>query len=378
MNVGADHLRTPWLLFLHADARLPESTLEALQEWLRGADRRDVGTFAFSLQGRHWFWRFIELGQRLRERWTGLVYGDQGLLVSRELFRAAGGFPDLPLMEDVELVRRLRRLGRWRRIPAPLHSSPRRYEEGGRWRGWIRNSMLITLYLAGVPPLRLASFYPPRKAGRPDRVARRRLLVFVKEPSPGKVKTRLAREVGDGEAARIYQLLGRTVVEQVRTGHYRTVVYYDPPGARERVEAWLGSQALEFRPQAPGDLGKRLEAAFEEAFSAAALVLAIGTDAPGVNAEVVEEAFRLLENADLVLGPARDGGYYLIGLRRPCGELFRAIPWSTGDVLKVTIGKAEGLGLTTALLPVRSDVDTVEDWRALLRASSAWRRAHRH
>lgn len=370
MNQGAGHLDSPWLLFLHADARLPESSLQALQRWLWAADSQDVGTFKFALQGRHWFWRFLEWGQRLRERMAGLVYGDQGLVVSADLFRAAGGFPDLPVMEDVELFCRLRRLGRWRKIPAPLLSSPRRYEKEGRWRGWIRNSFLITLYLVGVQPRQLARFYPSAGALRPGTDAGRTLLVFAKEPTPGKVKTRLAREVGGEAAANIYRLLGRAVVDQVREGGYRTVVCFDPPGSLGRIEDWLDPQGLEFRAQGEGDLGDRLAVAFREAFTVASRVIAIGTDAPGVDAKVVEEAFRRLDEADLVLGPARDGGYYLVGLQRHRTELFLGIPWSTERVLEVTKAKAQALGLKTALLPVRSDVDTLNDWKVLRRGPS--------
>ncbi|MGW8265106.1 MAG: TIGR04283 family arsenosugar biosynthesis glycosyltransferase [Longimicrobiales bacterium] len=389
MNTGAAVLDTPWLLFLHADVRVPEETLRALEIWLNGSDIREFATFRFSLEGDQWFWRFIELGQRIRERTTGLAYGDQGLLLSRALFQEVRGFPDLPLMEDVEILRSLKKEGRWRRMREPILASPRRYQVEGRWRGWFRNTALITLHLAGVAPARLAAFYPP--AGGPEvpdgssrnppgesthlrgtrtttardpLQAERILLIFAKEPRPGHVKTRLAAEIGAEEAARIYRQLGKSVVDQLRHGPYTPIVFFDPPEARKQVIRWLGSEGLEFLPQVPGDLGSRLKAAFREGFRRGEKVVVVGTDAPEVDSEAVRNAFRQLAEADLVLGPAVDGGYYLLGLKSAAPELFHDIPWSTPEVLGATLDRAGSLGLRIATLPPLSDVDTAEDLRA--------------
>src|SRR5207245_311008 len=100
---------------------------------------------------------FIERGQRLRQALFGLPYGDQGLLVRRELFQSAGGFPDIPIMEDVAMIRRLkRRRVKIRPLPATLLTSGRRYRQRGVIRTWLHHTLLISLYLAGVPPRRLA------------------------------------------------------------------------------------------------------------------------------------------------------------------------------------------------------------------------------
>jgi rSAM/selenodomain-associated transferase 1 len=191
------------------------------------------------------------------------------------------------------------------------------------------------------------------------------LLVFAKEPVPGRVKTRMAADMGEIAAARVYEEMGRRVVDQLRGGSYRTVVCFDPPDAALRVAAWLGSEGIEFLPQVPGDLGSRLETAFREAFRWGKKVVVVGTDAPDVDAEVVEEAFRRLGEADLVLGPAADGGYYLLGLRDVAPDLFRDVPWSSEKVLATTLERAEALGLKVALLPTLLDVDRVQDLIAL-------------
>ena len=389
MNAGASALDTPWLFFLHADTRLPPPSRMALGDWLARAESRDFATFAFSLAGDHWFWRFIEAGQRIREKASGLAYGDQGLLLPRALFLEVGGFPDLPIMEDVEILRLLKKKGRWRQIPEPVLSSPRRYQEEGRWWGWLRNSALIILYLAGVAPEKLAGFYPALETSEgsihpPDGQApagieatmrgnteppgprgpppwERALLIFAKEPRPGHVKTRLAADIGPERAAGIYGEMGRGIVDRLRAGPFRRVVFFDPPEALPAVLEWLDPGGLEFSPQVPGDLGTRLEAAVREGFRRAEAVVVVGTDAPDLDSELVTSAFERLKEVDLVLGPAADGGYYLLGLKSEAPELFHGIPWSTPQVLATTLRRAKALGLSVSTLPSLSDVDTAED-----------------
>lgn len=361
LNAGARVLDTRWLLFLHADVRIPPETRSAIVEWLSTAEGADVAHFAFRLAGDDWFWRFIELGQALRERISGLAYGDQGLLVSRSTFRLVGGYPDQPLMEDVEILRRLRQRARIESLDAPLIASPRRYRREGRWSAWLRNTALILLYTTGVPAERLVRWYRPEPASSPGSRSGRTLLVFAKSPEPGRVKTRLARVMGPARAAELYRRMGRRVVDQLRGGDYRIVVCFDPPDAERAVRRWLGADSLSFRPQSPGDLGERMVRAFEGAFRRAEEVCVVGTDAPSVDRTVISRAFRELERVDVVLGPARDGGYYLMALKRPIPALFRDVPWSTDAVLEVTLERARELGLAVAQLEERSDVDTVED-----------------
>ncbi len=162
LNAGARALDTPWLLFLHADSRLPSASRSALVSAVHSDNGPAAAYFPFRLCGRGWFWRLVEAGQRVRESLTGLVYGDQGLLVRREAFEAVGGYPELPLMEDVEMVRRLRRWGGIARLPGPLPTSARTYLRFGRWKVWLRNGAVVSLYLAGVAPERLARWYPER------------------------------------------------------------------------------------------------------------------------------------------------------------------------------------------------------------------------
>ncbi len=363
MNAGAVFLATPWLLFLHADSRLGGDALAAIAGHVR-ANKDRAGYFGLAFDHPHRFYRMLEWGQRRRERRLGLIYGDQGLLIPRDLFFAAGAFPDEPLMEDVLLNRRLLRESRLYPLPATIRTSARRYEDEGRIRALVRNVRLISRLLAGADPVSLAAAYPSRRVPRRPPASRRadaRLLVFARAPRPGAVKTRLARTLGDGRAAEIYRRMGRLVVDRVAPAPARLAVCHSPDDAGEEVREWLGSPPAEYWPQGSGDLGGRMSRMFDRAFEGSERVVVIGTDAPAVGAETIRRALEALDSADVVLGPASDGGYYLIGLRRPRPGLFTDINWGTGSVLEETIARAWSLRLDVTCLEVESDIDTAAD-----------------
>ena len=149
----------PWLLFLHADTHLDDGSRQAVADYVSspGASAK-AGVFALSFDDAAWQARVLERLVALRVRLFGLAYGDQGLLIHRDLYNAIGGFKPLPLMEDVDLVRRLGR-GRIARLPATVVTSADRW----RRRGWVRQSarnlMCLSLYFAGVPATRIAKIY---------------------------------------------------------------------------------------------------------------------------------------------------------------------------------------------------------------------------
>ena len=195
------------------------------------------------------------------------------------------------------------------------------------------------------------------------------LLVFARVPALGRVKSRLAAGVGQPAALAVYrELLAITNAAIVAAGVPATVWLADTagpePSAAETAE-WA-THAAHCQPE--GDLGARMTTAFTAAFAAGAgRVAIIGTDCPGLRAAHLTEAFALLANNEVVLGPATDGGYYLLALRQPQPELFRNKEWSTDSVLADTVADARRLGCRVALLPALRDVDTAADlavWRA--------------
>lgn len=194
------------------------------------------------------------------------------------------------------------------------------------------------------------------------------LIIFAREPVPGKVKTRLGRAVGDHAAAELYRAMVTDVLEQaallpeVRPFLFWSLAGIDLPGSPDL-------SVMEAHRQQGADLGQRMANAFELAFEHGCTACCIiGTDAPDLPTGYIRQAFDLLgrNEAEAVFGPAEDGGYYLLGLRQAQSGLFEDIAWGTSQVLTASMERARELGLRTALLPLWYDIDTEDDLSRLL------------
>lgn len=193
----------------------------------------------------------------------------------------------------------------------------------------------------------------------------RRLVVFLKAPRAGEVKTRLAASIGDDLAVHVYRALTGAVMAATRPrgpSDFTRVVCFAPADAVNEITAWLGDETL--LAQASGDLGARMDQAFAASFaSGAEATVIIGTDSLAVDHAAVASAFSALETADLVLRAANDGGYTLIGLRKRQAALFQGIKWSSGEVLAETLARAAAAGLRVAVQGPDADIDTADDLR---------------
>ncbi len=195
------------------------------------------------------------------------------------------------------------------------------------------------------------------------------LIIFTRHPRPGVVKTRLIPALGPEGAAALQREMTEHILGNVKEGaasRKATIEIRHEGGDESVMKNWLG-QDLRYRPQGEGDLGIRMGRAFADAFEAgASSVVAAGSDIPDITGEIIQEAFVSLEEKDLVLGPAGDGGYYLIGLRRSARArgvpaLFQGVDWGTGEVLEETMAIAGRSGIDLALLETLEDVDRPED-----------------
>ncbi|MEH2289912.1 TIGR04282 family arsenosugar biosynthesis glycosyltransferase [Nostoc sp.] len=190
------------------------------------------------------------------------------------------------------------------------------------------------------------------------------LIIFTRYPEPGKTKTRLIPVLGNVGAANLQrEMTEHTIfqVQELQKASPLSVEVRFAGGDSQLMQDWLGLD-LVYQSQGEGDLGLRMARSLFDAFQAGAeKVIIIGTDCPGVNAQILATAFKKLHAFELVLGPAIDGGYYLIGLRQPIPELFVNIEWGTAQVFQKTVDIAQKLNLSYVDLLPLADVDRPED-----------------
>ena len=195
------------------------------------------------------------------------------------------------------------------------------------------------------------------------------VLLFLKAPVRGTVKTRLASAIGAEAALELFRCFILDTAESVTRAGLPLRICFTPASEINKVADLLPPQSYNLMPQEGKDLGERMENAFRRAFAEGCCrAVLLGSDIPDLPADIIGEALAALLSVDLVLGPARDGGYYLIGMTGPrvCQDLFRGIPWSSPSVFRLTLQKAQAAGLKVHLLPDWNDVDSVEDLRDLV------------
>jgi len=194
--------------------------------------------------------------------------------------------------------------------------------------------------------------------------SKQHLIIFTRYPEPGKTKTRLIPVLGTIGAANLQREMSEYTIFQVQELQKIIDISVEvrfAGGDLQLMEDWLGLD-LVYQSQGEGDLGLRMARSLFDAFqSGAEKVIIIGTDCPGVNAQILATAFEKLHAFDVVIGPAIDGGYYLIGLQQSIPELFVNIEWGTAEVFQKTVDIAQKLSLSQVNLPPLADIDRPED-----------------
>jgi rSAM/selenodomain-associated transferase 1 len=202
--------------------------------------------------------------------------------------------------------------------------------------------------------------------------SRRVLGIFAKQPTAGEAKTRLARQTSPDWAARVARAFLDDTLDRCAGIDARRVIAFAPADGQQFFESVAAGRCA-VEAQAAGDLGQRLDAFFTRHLATEARTVVIGTDSPTLPPEWIDQAFDLLDRHGVVLGPATDGGYYLIGAARRVPPIFAGIDWSTARVLAQTVEKLDGGSL--ALLPPWYDVDTLDAWHLLCGHVAGLRRA---
>jgi rSAM/selenodomain-associated transferase 2/rSAM/selenodomain-associated transferase 1 len=360
MHEGAMVARGEVLLFLHADTVLPANALEAIRRAV--AAGAAWGRFDVIIEGRSPLLRLVGAMMNLRSRLTGIATGDQAIFATRAAYEAAGGFPDIPLMEDIAFTAALRRRHRPACLRARVRTSGRRWEKHGVWTTIFRMWSLRLRYFLGADPRQLAIDYGYRPRDDVSFTPRGvRIAILAKAPVPGHAKTRLIPALGAEGAAELQRRLIRRTVATARESGLGPIELWCAPAIDHPIFSAIAAETgIALLTQPDTDLGTRMLAA--AAHEPVMPTLVIGTDCPALRPEDLRAAAGALATSnDVVLIPAEDGGYVLIGLAAPHAAPFEGVDWGTAEVLAQTRQRLDAIGLRRTELPTLWDVDRPED-----------------
>jgi rSAM/selenodomain-associated transferase 2/rSAM/selenodomain-associated transferase 1 len=348
MNAASKLAVGDWLLFLHADTALPPDWTSEL------SNSRHWGFFQVQLSGQNWFFRVIEKAINLRSRLSSVGTGDQALFFKRTLFRSLDGFPSIPIMEDIVICKKARRLHKPRIALHPVLTSSRRWEKNGITKTIILMWRLRFAYWLGVDPTRLHRIYYPT-IDMPKPV----IQIFAKPPVEGNVKTRLIPDIGAANATRVFRHCLSYALNLLRASHSDYQIWLS-----EETQDGIFQQAP-YRLQQGIGLGDRMLFALETALSDNPYnkVILIGADCLDLKQSHFDQTIAALDTNDIVLLPTFDGGFALIGCSVIDLLLFKQVEWSSSRVLEQTIANAKLLNYQVHLLEMVRDIDTITDLR---------------
>lgn len=359
---GIAAARGTLFLILHADTQLPDAAPLRLKAIPRGTPF--AGCFSLSFDDSRLQYRIIATLANVRTDYAGLPYGDQGLIINTEALTLLGGYPEVPLMEDVVFAQRCHAASLTIiRFPEQVRTSTRRYERWGVWGTTMRNLVMLFHHYRGVDATVLYRQYYQQKKVHAC------IGLFVRAPVIGTVKTRLASSVGPAAALTLYETLVRGQIKALRQSIIAWQLIADGDLFLIPKDWKIGADAV--IPQSDGDLGQRM-LSFLHTIPPENHRIIIGSDLPDIDSTYLQQAESALATNDIVIGPCGDGGYGLIGFSAGVpvlAELFCDMPWSTDAVLRTTYDRIQRAGYRVSVLPMVHDVDTITDLRVLLTQS---------
>lgn len=361
LNRGLEKAQGEILCFLHADTELPEKAFELLEDYFRD-NKNKICRFKLG----------FDVDQTILNRYKKFSkydtiftrFGDMFIAARKDFVLEIGGFPNWKIYEDVEFLRKAAKESKIFVLDEEVISSARTFTKFGLINQQIYNGFLMTKYLLGFRKFILENKYYHRK----QKQINASIILFVKYPVKGNVKTRLAKTIGDEKAVRLYKKLAENILASISNlkNSYK-YIFYSEKEEKELVRSWIRKNYF-YAAQEGDDLGERMKNAFRLVFSQGAnKAIIIGTDIPDLTKETIQDAIDKLDENEIVIGPSPDGGYYLLGMKKYMPFLFDNIIYSTNSVLKDTIGKIKENKLSYHILQTLEDIDTEEELKEWLK-----------
>lgn len=294
-------------------------------------------------------------------------YGDSAIIIRKTLYEKLNGFDHRETFEDVDFLKRASAMTEVTVLNSSVESSARRFIKDGVIRRQLFNILLFTGYIFNFSEKTLSKMYN----NTISKTKTDSLIIFLRYPKIGKVKTRLAKTTSSEFALRFYKSCAENLINNVKKiPKVNRFVFYSNKNEKDEITNWLGGK-LFFAHQEGDDLGSRMKNAFEKVFTTGAKkVIIVGTDIPDLSNDIILKAFEYLDRNEFVIGPSRDGGYYLLGMKKSYPILFEDIEFSTSSVYAKTIKKINEIKLNFHILPELQDIDTETDLQQWLNSSS--------
>ncbi len=362
MNAGAALAQGEVLLFLHADTRLsPQAWSDFLNQLARRSKQAVWGRFDVRIVGQSAWLPVVAWLMNWRSRFSKIGTGDQALFVNRAVFVDLKGFPDQPLMEDIEFCKQLKKSLPRSFLPifTPVETSGRRWDNNGVWKTILLMWRFRYQYWRGVSPSELASQYQDARQKLPLTVA-----VFAKYPQAGRVKTRLEPLLGPSQCEQFARYLLLSTLDKLTGVH---VVLWTDGGTPQQWDALLSGREVSRQIQPGGHLGLRMRAAVESALRHSEMVVLLGPDAIQFSMHDLRQLQTKAAKYGLAFVPARDGGYVALACTHCVPQIFaEQIEWGTEKVAAQTKDILVSLGMKAQWLSAQLDIDEPEDFHAAI------------